>query len=233
MPRQSQPTRKNKPGKPKPRNVAKRASKDDSRIPDAQDRPSKRKKNDSTATGDIAVKPAIDEEKQGITGTKSQAKSKTKTAAGILSTQDSNVLSHDPNPATRRRSSRAIATKRGKPSYFEPPSSTTEDDDSDDESDVSLASLPKSKYKDVATGDKEKRSIPRGKNPAKTSLHRQRSPNKSPKKKARVVSTAGTPLYAGVDIKKPSPASSSIKEITRDMWKENEGDWRVESAMDY
>lgn len=232
MPRQSQPTRKSKSGKPKQQSVGKKASKDDSSIIDPQDRPNKRNKKDfTTELQDNASQPPTNEEKQGRLGSKRQTKSKIST--GILSTQDSNVQSRDTNQMTRRRSSRVVATKKGKPSYFEASSSTTEDDDSDDESDVSLASLPKSKYKDVATGDKEKRSIPRGKNPAKTSLHRQRSPNKSPKKKARVVSTAGTPLYAGVDIKKPSPASSSIKEITRDMWKENEGDWRVESAMDY
>ena len=81
----------------------------------------------------------------------------------------------------------------------------------------------------VASGDpsKKKSMVRGGKKPSRS------SPIKSPKKKTRGVSTVGTPIYSGVDIKKPSPASSSIKEITKNMWKENEDDWRVEGAMDY
>ena len=241
MPRQSQPTRKNKPGKPKEQKAVKKANKgDDSRLLDQQDHPSERSKKDTTGDSenqDSVPQPPSKEEKQGLWGSKSQKKtSKTKAVAGILSTQDSNLQSHDKSQMTRRRSSRVVATQKGKPSYCDPSSSTTEDDDSDDESDVSLVSVPKSNIKDVASNREKKSTTARAsKNPTKAPLHPQRSsPSKSPKKKARLVSsTVGTPLYSGIDIKKPSPASSSIKEITKNMWKENEGDWRVESAMDY
>lgn len=231
MPRQAQHTRKHKQ-----QTVVKKPRNDTSRILDPQGRASKRNKHDATdaETADVAI-PSNGDEKQGLSRSKSQPKSKAKPVTGILTTQDSNVQTHDTIPTTRRRSSRVVNTKKAKPLYFEPPSSATEDDDSDDESDGSLASLPNSNLKNVASSDQGKKAKSRSKKPTKTLLqHERSSPNKSPtKKKTRVVSTAGTPLYAGIDVKKPSPASSSIKEITKNMWKDNEGDWRVESAMDY
>lgn len=57
-------------------------------------------------------------------------------------------------------------------------------------------------------------------------------PTKSAKR-AGAISATSTPSRGRAALRKPSPASSSIKDITSSMWQPNASDWRVEGVMDY
>ncbi len=152
-------------------------------------------------------------------------------ATGGQSTKDENDSpSHDVKKL--RRSTRAATANQAKPPYFEAADSTTEDDDSDDEVDLSTMSSPVGKK--LAGGKRKKRENYKvlAENNKRNIARPSSTQKKSPKKKAFAIATVETPIFSGVDFKRPSPASS-IKDITRTMWQDNISDWRVENAMDY
>lgn len=200
--------------------------------------PKSSSKTDKTARKLEDILTATNENSSSPDSKKSQKLVAVVKGRGRLSNDENDPLS--PSKQNTRRSTRAATLKGKYSSYYDEVESTIEEDDDDDsdddDADASIMSSPGGKKKVTGTTGRGMTMVKTPKilneNNKKKNSKPLRPQILSPKKK-QVMGTAGTPLRSDADFKRPSPASSSIKEITRNMWQENTTDWRVESAMDY